>query len=295
MEDSRDSAAPEGAAGRPAPRRRRRRIAAACGICAIVLTAGTTAGGYHLIGSYEREIKRIPGAFPPENRRFHTTAPAVRGQTWLVAGADRTDQWGPRPQASEAVLLVRLPADGSAVRALSLPRDVSVPIPGHGRGRIGAAFSLGGPPLLVETVEHVMRVRVDHFAMLDVAGFENVIDVLGGVDVGGYHLNGHAALGYVRDRGSGGDFLRALAARVTEPEVLANPFRMDALIRAFTRSVGVDSSVDLGRLAGDVARVAGGARIEMLGSHAARKGREPVRLLDVPQARARWAALLGTR
>jgi LCP family protein required for cell wall assembly len=102
------------------------------------------------------------------------------------------------------------------------PPDVQVPIPGHGDGKIGSAYSDGGSVLTIQTVEQLTNVRVDHFAMIDWAGFRVLTDALGGVTVkvpvttsdpvsgvtwtaGAHLLDGTQALDYVMDRsGPGG-------------------------------------------------------------------------------------------
>jgi LCP family protein required for cell wall assembly len=306
MEGTRQAAGRDDGVQAPPRRRRWRRIAAVCGIVTLTLLTGTAGGGYLLLRSYEQEITRIPNAFPPEDRRLPPASSP--GETWLVVGSDRSGPfWTHDERRSDVLMLVRLSSGASPPQALSLARDSWVPIPGHGTGKIGDVFALGGSPLLVETVEHLMRVRIDHFATLDFTGLENVIDILGGVDLGGRHLNGQAALGYVRgrsacghtcdDRGGAGwqqAFLHALGAKATDIGLLANPFRVDALIRAFTRSVSVDSTVDIRRLAGQAAQLSpGSTRIETPRSRASWMGPEPVLLLDASRARAQWAAMLG--
>ena len=317
MEGTRQAAGRDDGVQAPPRRRRWRRIGAVCGIVTLTLLTGTAGGGYLLLRSYEQEIKRIPNAFPPENRRLPPDSSP--GETWLVVGSDRgpvtagghaavTSLWTHDDRRSDVLMLVRLTSDASP-QALSLPRDSWVPIPGHGAGKIDDAFALGGSRLLVETVEHLMRVRIDHFAILDLTGLGTVIDILGGVDLGDRHLNGQAALGYVRgrsacghtcdDRGGAGwqqAFLHALGAKATDIGLLANPFRVDALIRAFTRSVSVDSTADIRDLAVQAAHVSpGNTRIQTPRSHSSWRGPEPVLLLDASRARAQWAAMLGGR
>ncbi len=54
---------------------------------------------------------------------------------------------------------------------MSLPRDSYVPIPGHGRNKLNAAYAFGGAPLLVRTVETVTGIRIDHYAEIGFGGF----------------------------------------------------------------------------------------------------------------------------
>ena len=56
-------------------------------------------------------------------------------------------------------------------------------IPGHGRNKINAAFAFGGAPLLVDTVQGMLGVKIDHVAMIGFEGFKRMTDAVGGLDV----------------------------------------------------------------------------------------------------------------
>ncbi len=127
---------------------------------------------------------------------------------------------------------------------LSIPRDLWVYIPGYGWSRINTAhrrgiaigYPGGGPALLARTIEIHFGIPIDHWARLDLQGFERVVDELGGVDMtvacpinlsyrpprpgnddeeeqilepGVYHMDGATALRYVRTRRGSSDFDRA--------------------------------------------------------------------------------------
>jgi LCP family protein required for cell wall assembly len=85
----------------------------------------------------------------------------------------------------------------------------------RGRDKINAADAFGGPSLLIQTVEQLTGNRVDHFAVIDFAGFQSMVDAVGGIDVrvaeassndgvqfrkGLNHLDGRQALACVRQR-----------------------------------------------------------------------------------------------
>ena len=173
-------------------------------------------------------------------------------------------------------MLVHLPADRGRAYLVSFPRDAWVPIQGHGNAKLNAAFSFGGPPLLIATIERLTGVRVDHFAILDFDGFRSMTDALGGVKVrvartvrdparkvvwpvGTHHLDGARALDFVRQRHNlpGGDlgrikrqqaFLKALAGQVVDKGTLANPLKLNAFLEASTKAVSVDESLTISRL-----------------------------------------------
>ena len=100
---------------------------------------------------------------------------------------------------------------------ISIPRDSYLPIPGHGKNKVNAAFAIGGPKLLAKTLEQATGLPIDGYVEIGFGGFAGVVDSLGGVDVcvkrdikdakahidlkkGCQTLDGKNALGYVRAR-----------------------------------------------------------------------------------------------
>jgi len=180
-----------------------------------------------------------------------------------VAGGKRTD----------SIILVHVPSSGGKSAMISLPRDSYVPIPGHGTNRINAAYTLGGPRLLVQTIEQVTGVHIDGYVEIGFGGFASVVDSLGGVDLcvarpmkdrragidlkaGCQSLNGPNALGYVRARYSDplGDigriqrqreFLGAVMHRAASPSTVLIPPRYYgfATTAGAALTVGEDTSL----------------------------------------------------
>jgi LCP family protein required for cell wall assembly len=151
----------------------------------------------------------------------------LSGSTILVLGSDARggdsiDQTQSGPARADSIMLVRV-AFGS-VRKLSIPRDSFASIPGHDDQKINAAYALGGPALMIQTVEGFMGngVKVNHLIEVDFEHFPELIDALGGIDVnvdrricsppfdnfwkglhfrrGEQHLDGTKALGFSRIR-----------------------------------------------------------------------------------------------
>jgi len=178
-------------------RRRRKLVVRLALIASLSLVVGAIAvvgGGYlvvnHLVGS----IHRIPGIValdakdqplvPARYGRSMTvlltgseTEPAVRGGS----GIDHSSQ-APE-ELSGLIALVHLNASGRGGAVVSIPADALVRIPGHGRTELWNALTIGGPSLLIETVERVTHVRVDHYSVLDFSGVDQLIGALNGVDV----------------------------------------------------------------------------------------------------------------
>jgi len=214
---------------RSAPRsstRRRRTVIALLASLGVVLLALTAAlvYGYQTVTDIADNFEKVPDAFPDEASR-PTVDPgesiAVDGRTpltVLLLGSDGlTTSQSQRGQRSDATMVVRISAERDRVDVVSIPRDTWVPIPGRGEAKINAAYSFGGFPLAVSTVEDLLGVRIDHVASIDMGGLIDMTDALGGIDVkldegftsssgtytfteGVNHLNGKEALALARER-----------------------------------------------------------------------------------------------
>ncbi|MFD7615154.1 LCP family protein [Streptomyces sp. NPDC059828] len=227
------------------------------------------------VDHYTAKVDRISGVFPTEVPEAARPAPSHGGQTFLLVGVDsRSDlpttgrdakapQWTYGAQRSDTMMLVNLPDDHSGAYVVSLPRDAWVDIPGHGKSKLNAAFSWGGPPLLIDTVQRLTKVRVDHLAVIDWDGFKNLTDSVGGVDLvvdgANRHMNGTQALTYVRERHhlARGDFdrthrqqyfLRTLLGKVMRPSTFSNPAKATAVLDDLTAAVSVDDRLSDGDL-----------------------------------------------
>ncbi|WNB85205.1 LCP family protein [Cellulomonas sp. ATA003] len=194
----------------------------------------------------------------------------------LVVGSDSRisagdpSQWERGAQRTDAIMLVHLPADRQGAYVMSIPRDSWVPVPGYGEAKINAAFSFGGPSLLIQTVEGLTSVRIDHFAVTDFESFTDITDELGGVRItlkqdllsggrlvlpAGEHLmSGEEALAYVRQRQglARGDFdrvhrqqawMRAIFARMRNEQTLQNPTKSLPFLDTVTRSIAADDGL----------------------------------------------------
>lgn len=117
----------------------------------------------------------------------------------------------------DVIMLVKLDASTSDAQILSIPRDLWVDIPGHGSNRINAAYAFGGPSLMVETIKQNLDISVNHYVEIDFAGFIEMVDELGGVEIsfpnaardvksgldvpaGTERIDGRTALAYARSR-----------------------------------------------------------------------------------------------
>jgi len=107
----------------------------------------------------------------------------------LVLGTDsRTSasdpsQWKEGAQRTDAIMIVQVSGDRKTVSVMSIPRDSWVEIPGHGQGKINAAYSYGGPSLTIHTVENLTGIHIDHFAVANFESFVALTDEIGGVRI----------------------------------------------------------------------------------------------------------------
>lgn len=153
---------------------------------------------------------------------------------------------------TDTMMLLYVP-DWGRPALVSLPRDSYVRVPGHGQNKLNAAYALGGPELLTETVELNTGLRVDDYAEIGFGGFVTVIDALDGIRMcpdkaisdrdshldikaGCQTMDGTTALGYVRMRKADprGDLGRverqremvgAVAREAASPASVLNPVR----------------------------------------------------------------------
>ncbi len=256
------------------PRNRAKIIRRSLLVALVLLIVGSVVGYLVLDG----RLTRISALHDYEGR-----PPATPGQDWLLVGSDsradlsdaerrelRTGSAG--GQRTDTMMLLHIPSGGGAPTLVSLPRDSYVPIAGHGRTKLNAAYAFGGPELLVQTVETVTGIRIDHYMEIGFGGFVGIVDAIGGVTIcpeesfadpkagldieaGCQVANGVVALGYVRTRATARadldrverqrEFLAAVMDKAASPGVLLNPFRSVPLALSSSNTVAVDEGTHL--------------------------------------------------
>ena len=222
------------------------------------------------------------------------------GTNWLLVGSDSRTGLSEKDVErlgtggdlgtvrTDTIMLMHLPLRGKPT-LVSIPRDSYVPVPGYGYDKINAAFSIGGPQLLVETVEQNTGLHVDRYAEIGMGGLAGVVDAAGGVEIcvaepiddplaninlqpGCQEMDGPTALGYVRTRATAqGDldrvarqreFMTTLVTRVLSPSVYLNPFRMARLLWVTPTLLTVNSDDHAWNLARIVIALRGGLETE---------------------------------
>jgi LCP family protein required for cell wall assembly len=117
-----------------------------------------------------------PAAAPPASS-------AGTSFTVLLMGSDDDSKFQADSVLTQSMILVRITPATRHVTMLSIPRDLWVPLSSGGTAKIDAAYSYGGAPLAVATVERNFGIRVDDWVWVGLRGLVKLIDYLGGVDV----------------------------------------------------------------------------------------------------------------
>jgi LCP family protein required for cell wall assembly len=100
-------------------------------------------------------------------------------------------------EATDSMMIVHIPADGSRATLISLPRDSYVKIPGYGMNRLNAAYAeayaassgghgakvAAGATLLYKTVEQLTGLTIDHFVQVGLLGFVRISNAIGGIPI----------------------------------------------------------------------------------------------------------------
>jgi LCP family protein required for cell wall assembly len=130
----------------------------------------------------------VPGA-PKVVGKGHLKAKPKAGQpfTVLILGTDSrtgTTAYGPSSAAcgcSDTIILARVNPQTNKVSLLSIPRDSRVNVTGYDRTtKINSAFGKG-PDNTVATIEQSLNIDINHWIVLDLAGFKSIVDAIGGI------------------------------------------------------------------------------------------------------------------
>lgn len=260
----------------------------------ITLAAGIGMGSYFWARGQIRYIGSAPAA--PDERK--SVAPiggpcAHHACNYLLLGSDsraglskaQQQQFGNTTtvtgQRSDTIIVVHTEPSQQRAIFLQFPRDLWVNIPGHGMNKINSAFEAGiehgGAQLVAKTVRELTGLQVNHVMYVDLAGFEGVVNALGGVRMcvpsamsdpltglsipraGCYEFDGQQALAFVRTRhqpcdtipdfariGRQQQFLRAVLAKLLSPGEIVH---LPSLVPAVLKNIAVDQGLNPAELA----------------------------------------------
>ncbi|WP_109471735.1 LCP family protein [Ornithinimicrobium cavernae] len=188
----------------------------------------------------------------------------------LVVGSDSRDLSSDRGR-SDVMVLMHISDERDRVDLIHFPRDYFVEIPGsNNKNKLNAAYSTGGAPLLVQTLQPLIDVPIDHIVITDFESFKSLTNAVGGVEVnvaegspdfaeGTQWMDGETALKFVRERYalSQGDisrgqrqqaFIKALMLQVLKRETFTNPARLAEVVDAGTQNLTVDEGFTVSQM-----------------------------------------------
>ena len=277
------------------PPRRRGGFLRKAVLAMLVIAVLAVFGAIWYVDSTENRITRIASE---ELESLSTLPPAAAGvdpgpvNFLVIATDDRSnvpDDWDDgwfgefSGRRTDVIMLAHM-IPGERIQLLSLPRDLMVDIDGHGTNRLNASFVVGGPDLLVKTVQEEIGIPVHHYVEIDFGGFGEIVDSLGGVTIdfaypsrdnksglyveaGTQTLDGEMALAYARSRhteilkdgtwqnGGGGDINRTqrqqdimvqLFNQVTSP---SSAFNLPGFLPTLADNITADEALGIGLIA----------------------------------------------
>ena len=210
-----------------------------------VIAAGFVLAGLGGLGAYFLPVFQTAansGAVSGSIQNLSPVDAPTKPFTVLLLGSDDDAKFPPDRLNTQSMILVRVDPTTKQATMVSIPRDLWVPIPGQGSGKISTAYQLGGAQASVAAVESSFKVHIDDYAWIGLNGLVNLIDKIGGVNLqvtnpvmddfypsdlnsnddpygyyrvavlpGAVHMDGVHALQYVRSRhgDSRGDFARS--------------------------------------------------------------------------------------
>ena len=291
-------------APRPRRKRRRRLVLKTLSVLLVIVLAW---GGF-LVWDANTNIGRVSAL---------SGASDTAGTTYLLAGSDSRADGAVQDgfegsERADSIMLVNIAANGQAV-AVSIPRDTYAEIPGVGWDKINASYAYGGPQLLVETVEKLTGLTIDHFVQIGMGAVPDMVDAVGGVELcydhdsndeysglnwtaGCHTVDGPTALQFSRMRYQDpeGDIGRTkrqrqviskVVSEAASPATLINPARTLRVERAGSKSFTVDEDSSIMTVASLVMALRSASSDELMGV-------PPIESLDYTTSAGASAVLL---
>jgi LCP family protein required for cell wall assembly len=269
-------------------RRRRRRWQIAGIVLSLLMLGGTGTLKYlydHLEDVVQHHIEPVE-AEPDEMDPFNAllvgsdSREGLTEEEQLAFGAEEVGG-----QRADTIILAHVDPSDNRVTMIQFPRDLYVPIDGGGANKVNTAL-MNGPSPLVRTIEDLTGIDVNHYAQVNIAGFRDIVDAIGGVELcipdpipfdpktgievpeeetGMVKFDGERALRFVRSRNyATGDFERianqqrfmsAALRKVTSTSTFFRPGRVVALYKAVGDNLVLDEGTSLARLRGIAQRL----------------------------------------
>jgi LCP family protein required for cell wall assembly len=258
---------------RPARPRRGLRIALVSLASFVVLLGVAAVGGYAFVNQLAGSIQRIPVKFA----KLAGAAEPAGAITVLITGATSGPVSMSTSGSSGLIMLLHIDAGDKGGGVVPIPPQALVQVPGHGQTELNNALTYGGGSLLVQTVEQLTHVQINHYASIDFTDIANLIDAIGGVDVtlpketvatvnvtllnetvtkeytfhaGVNHLTGITAVYYVQQSSLTEEgrvlrqqnLIRAILDKISSQHLLTNPVTVYRVMHALVTMLTLDSN-----------------------------------------------------
>ncbi|MGF2618152.1 LytR family transcriptional regulator [Rossellomorea vietnamensis] len=237
------------------------------GIVLLILLIGGGAYAYSIYHSLNKAVETMhtPSERETSKRTKDVEYSSKDPISVLLMGVDERE--GDKGRSDTMIVLTVNP-ELKSVKMLSIPRDTLTDIVGHGtRDKINHAYAFGGVEMAMDTVENLMDIPIDHYVKINMEGFQEIVDAVGGVTVendldfssGGYDfaqgeitLSGKKALAYTRMRYEDprGDFGRQERQRqiiqgiIREGASVSSLWKFDDIFDALGNNIKTDLSFD---------------------------------------------------
>jgi LCP family protein required for cell wall assembly len=277
-----------------APRRRFARVMSWIAVATSVAILASAGAGWALMSFYDGKLDRIgldldgrPDDLPRDAKNILIVGSDSRGDLAPGEGPQGTGDTFVTGQRADTVILAHLYGDSDQAQLVSFPRDSWVTIPAHvdpdsgeqveaDDDKLAKALQEGGPQLLIDTVEQLSGLHIDHYMQIDFDGFQSVVNKLDGVEVclpkaarekdsgidlpaGKSVIKGDQALAFVRQRKGlpRGDidriarqqqFIGAIVRKVLSAGTLLNPLKLHGVVTVASDSLKVDDGLDFDAL-----------------------------------------------
>ena len=270
------------------------------GVSLLVVGLVATGTAIAMYRHYNGQVTRVHGVIsspgpsesPVRRADGSTAAAAAAAENFLIVGSDSRQganrrlphTGGESCHCADTIVVAHVPEGHAKAVLVSIPRDSWVRVPAYTtptgarieprETKVNAALAIGGPGLLVRTVEALTGLHIHHYVQVDFAGFVDTVNAIDGVDVcltapaqdwhtgidlaaGRHHLNGAGALAYVRQRHGlpNGDLdrikrqqavMRQIIDKVMRAGILLHPVQLTRFLDVVTKSVTVDDQLSLG-------------------------------------------------
>jgi LCP family protein required for cell wall assembly len=255
---------------RPSKQKQRRkrvlRITIAAASSLVVLAGAIVGASYFYVQHQVGSIQRIHVAALDAKTQAGFSDGMLGSENILLTASG----WFPRQNLPTGLIeLLHLNANRQGGAVISFPANLVVDVPGHGAMRLGEVLTVGGPSLMIETIENLTDVRIEHYSKMDYSGLPQIVGSMGGVKVDvpyptrSFGFSFHAGINRITSANALAYVRQVAVSQVTRTALQENLFRAIMhkianeryfmatdwrVLNAVVRAVAVDSDLSNSQL-----------------------------------------------